>query len=75
MLANLLPINGFAGFGTQDAGWVAGFSALGAEPGLATESALAFHLVYVAHIALFGLLGQGLLAALVPRRGGDPRVR
>jgi len=66
VLANLLPINGFAGFGTQDAGWVAGFTALGAEPALATESALAFHLVYVVHIVLFGLLGQVALALLGP---------
>lgn len=72
VLANLLPINGFAGFGTQDAGWVAGFTALGADPGLATESALAFHLVYVGHIALFGLLGHLLLVALGRARAEAP---
>ncbi|TDJ74860.1 MAG: flippase-like domain-containing protein [Planctomycetota bacterium] len=58
VLSNLLPINGFAGFGTQDAGWVFGFTFLGVDQKLALESALAFHLVYVFNIAVFGLFGQ-----------------
>ena len=63
VLANLLPINGFAGFGTQDGGWVVGFTALGAAREVAMESALAFHLVYIFHICLFGLVGHCTLVA------------
>ena len=66
VLANLLPINGFAGFGTQDAGWVVGFTALGAPADLATESALAFHAIYIFHICLFGLIGHSVLVARGP---------
>jgi hypothetical protein len=58
VLANLLPINGFAGFGTQDIGWVIGFTSLGADRDVATESALAFHFVYLANIVAFGLAGH-----------------
>ncbi len=58
ILANLLPVNGFAGFGVQDAGWVAGFAALGVSVELATSSGLAAHLVYLANLALFGLAGH-----------------
>lgn len=58
VLANLLPINGFAGFGTQDAGWVVGFGAVGVERELALESALAFHLVYLFNIVAFGVAGH-----------------
>lgn len=72
VLANLLPINGFAGFGTQDGGWVAGFCALGAPRDVATSSALAFHLVYIAHICLFGVLGQALLSGR--RSSEEPRT-
>lgn len=66
VLSNLLPINGFAGFGTQDAGWVFGFTFLGVDQKLALESALAFHLVYVFNIALFGVLGQIVMGILPP---------
>ena len=67
VLSNLLPINGFAGFGTQDAGWVFGFTFLGVDRGLAIESALAFHLVYVFNIAALGLLGQAAMGVLPGR--------
>jgi uncharacterized membrane protein YbhN (UPF0104 family) len=67
VLSNLLPVNGFAGFGTQDVGWVAGFTALGADREIATQSALAFHLVYLANMVGFGLLGH-LVLGFAPRR-------
>ena len=60
ILSNLLPINGFAGFGTQDAGWVFGYTAVGATQEAAVASGLAFHLIYVAGIAVFGVLGHVL---------------
>ena len=58
VLSNLLPVNGFAGFGTQDLGWVVGYTSLGVDREVATTSALAFHLVYLFHIVSFGLLGH-----------------
>lgn len=63
ILSTLLPVNGFAGFGVQDAGWVAGFTALGVGAELATSSGLAAHFVYLANLCLFGLLGHAAMAA------------
>lgn len=63
VLSNLLPINGFAGFGTQDAGWVFGYTAMGAPQEAAVASGLAFHLIYVAGMAVFGVLGHALVGA------------
>jgi uncharacterized protein (TIRG00374 family) len=63
ILSTLLPINGFAGFGVQDAGWVAGFTALGVSSELATSSGLAAHFVYLGNLCLFGLLGHAAMAA------------
>ena len=70
VLANLLPVNGFAGFGPQDMGWVVGFASLGVPRELATTSALAVHLVYLFNIALFGLVGHLVLGLL-----GTPGAR
>ena len=70
LLANLLPINGFAGLGTQETGWVIAFGALGVPRDLAFESGLACHLVYLFNLAIFGLLGH-LGMGLVPRRSPD----
>jgi uncharacterized membrane protein YbhN (UPF0104 family) len=61
VLSNLLPINGFAGFGTQDMGWVFGFTVLGAARDVATQSALAFHVVYVFNMVVFGVLGHAFI--------------
>ncbi len=58
VLFGLLPISAFAGFGAQDAGWVLGFVAVGVDRVLATESGLAIHLLYAAHILILGLLAQ-----------------
>jgi Lysylphosphatidylglycerol synthase TM region len=58
VLFNLLPINGFAGFGTQEAGWKIGFGLLGVPADLALASGLAAHLVQLANVVLFGLLGH-----------------
>ena len=58
VLFSLLPVSAFAGFGSQDAGWVLGFTAVGVERVLATESGLAIHLIYAAHIVILGLVGH-----------------
>lgn len=58
ILFSLLPVSAFAGFGSQDAGWVIGFVAVGVERALAAESGLAIHLIYAAHIVVLGVLGH-----------------
>lgn len=63
ILSTLLPVNGFAGFGVQDAGWAAGFTALGISHELALSSGLAAHFVYLANLCMFGLLGHAAMAA------------
>ena len=67
VVANLLPINGFAGFGTQEAGWVLGFGALGVPKDLATATSVGVHLIQLGNVVLFGLLGHVALA-LIPSR-------
>ena len=69
ILSTLLPVNGFAGFGVQDAGWVAGFTVLGIGADLALSTGLAAHFVYLANLCLFGLLGHAAMAAQGPHRG------
>lgn len=61
VLFNLLPVNGFAGFGTQEAGWKIGFVLLGVEPELALATGLAVHLVQLADVVLLGLAGHAAL--------------
>jgi len=58
VLFGLLPISAFAGFGSQDAGWVLGFVAVGVDRVLATEAGLAIHLIYALHIVVLGVLGH-----------------
>ncbi|MFT7679157.1 MAG: uncharacterized membrane protein YbhN (UPF0104 family) [Planctomycetota bacterium] len=58
VLSNLLPINGFAGFGTQDGGWLFGYMAMGASEQAAMASGLAFHIIYIAGMSLFGIIGH-----------------
>lgn len=62
--ANLLPVNGLAGFGTQEAGWVVGFVLLGVPRDLALSTGLGAHLVQLANVILFGLAGHIALGAL-----------
>lgn len=63
VLSNVLPVNGFAGFGTQEAGWVLGFAALGVERDLALATGLGAHLVQLVNASLFGLLGHLAMGA------------
>lgn len=62
VLANLLPINGFAGAGTQELGWVVGFTSVGIDEAVATTSALGVHLVQLFNVVLFGVLGHAAMA-------------
>lgn len=67
IVATLLPLHGFAGFGVQDAGWVAGFTALGVGADLATSSGLAAHVVYLVNIAALGAIGHMAMATWARR--------
>lgn len=68
VLFNLLPINGFAGFGTQEAGWQVGFSLVGVPPELALSSGVAAHLVQLFNVVLMGTLGHLGLGLLGQKR-------
>ncbi|MCK6445190.1 MAG: flippase-like domain-containing protein [Planctomycetes bacterium] len=66
VLSNLLPINSFAGFGTQEGGWVLGFGMLGVERELALSTGLGAHVFQLAStvaLGLFGHLAMGLLGS------------
>lgn len=63
-LANLLPVNGFAGFGTQEGGWVVGMSLWGVDPELALAIGVSAHLVQLGNVCLFGVLGHLGLACM-----------
>jgi len=66
VLTNLLPINSFAGFGTQEGGWVVGFLLLGVPRDLALSSGLGVHLAQLASTVALGLLGH-LAMGWLPR--------
>lgn len=67
VLANLLPVNGFAGAGTQELGWVAGFEMMGVDQAIALSSGLGAHLVQLANVVLFGVIGHMVMALVVPK--------
>lgn len=64
MLANLLPINGFAGAGTQELGWAAGFVQLGVERDVALSTGVGVHLVQLVNVVGMGVLGHLAMAVL-----------
>lgn len=67
IVTNLLPINGIGSLGTLEAGWVAGFVALGEDQAAVTASGIAMHAVII------GVLGLCALAALPrPSAQGEP---
>lgn len=68
-VSNLLPINGFAGFGTQEAGWAIGFRLLGVPPDVALATGVGVHIVQLFNVVLMGLLGQ-LALGWIGRRAG-----
>lgn len=71
VLFNLAPINGFAGFGTQEAGWSVGFQLLGIPAALALSTGVVVHLVQLANVALFGLLGHLAMGLSGGSEAGD----
>lgn len=60
VLANLLPINGAAGAGTQELGWVTGFVVLGVQESRAMAVGVGVHFVQ-----LFNVVGVGMFCHFV----------
>jgi hypothetical protein len=58
VLTNLLPINAFAGFGTQETGWVLGFKLIGVPAELSLPNSIGVHLVQLFDTLLFGIVGH-----------------
>ncbi len=67
VLSNLLPINSFAGAGTQELGWVFGFKLIGVDQDLALTTGVAVHAVQLANTIALGLVGH-LGMAFLPRK-------
>ncbi|MDF1799524.1 MAG: lysylphosphatidylglycerol synthase transmembrane domain-containing protein [Planctomycetota bacterium] len=58
VLANLLPINGAAGVGTQEMGWVFGFVLIGIQESRALTVGLAVHFVQLFNVVAIGLFSH-----------------
>jgi len=58
ILTTLVPISAFANFGTLEAGWVLGFTALGVAAPLASATGVGLHVVQIANTVLLGVLGH-----------------
>ena len=68
VIFNLLPVNGVAGFGTQELGWTFGFEFLGVGRKLALASGISTHLVQLFNVCLFGVIGHLFMGLLKPTR-------
>ncbi|MFT5285588.1 MAG: hypothetical protein ACI8TQ_001753 [Planctomycetota bacterium] len=71
VIFNLLPVNGVAGFGTQELGWTFGFEFLGVDRKLALASGISTHLVQLFNVCLFGVLGHLVMGWLKPTAASD----
>lgn len=58
ILTNLLPVNTFAGIGTQEWGWTWGFQQLGMPHDDAAVSSLAVHAAQLVNVGILGLAAQ-----------------
>ncbi len=72
VMFNLLPVNGMAGVGTQELGWVTGFSEfLGVDESLALSTGIGCHLVQLFNVVSLGILAH-LAMGVMPRLRFDP---
>ena len=62
LMTNLLPIQGIAGLGVREVGWVLGLVALGFGREQATTLAFSVHAVTLSYLIVLGLLGGALAA-------------
>ncbi|MCZ6599054.1 MAG: lysylphosphatidylglycerol synthase domain-containing protein [Planctomycetota bacterium] len=69
VMFNLLPVNGMAGMGTQETGWVIGFSEfLGVDRQLALSTGIGVHLVQLFNVVVLGTLAHFAMGVM-------PRLR
>jgi hypothetical protein len=72
VMFNLLPVNGVAGVGTQEAGWVTGFSQfLGVDRSVALSTGIGCHLVQLFNVVAMGIAAH-LAMGVMPRLRFDP---
>ncbi len=72
MLFNLLPVNGAAGMGTQELGWVTGFNQfLSVDYDVALSTGIGVHLVQLFNIVAMGLVAHVCMGVLPKRRFDD----
>ncbi|MBI3817991.1 MAG: flippase-like domain-containing protein [Planctomycetes bacterium] len=74
ILTNLLPVNTFAGIGTQEWGWSWGFQQLGLATAEAAATALAVHAVQLVNVGILGLIAQFRLSPK-PRHEQERAIR
>ena len=65
VFANLLPVNGAAGVGTQEAGWVTGFVLLSVEQTRALSVGLAVHLVQLFNVVAVGMFSHFIMKGMI----------
>jgi uncharacterized membrane protein YbhN (UPF0104 family) len=65
VFANLLPLNGAAGVGTQEAGWVTGFVLLSVEQTRALSVGLAVHLVQLFNVVAVGMFSHFIMKGMI----------
>ncbi|MEM7311406.1 MAG: lysylphosphatidylglycerol synthase transmembrane domain-containing protein [Planctomycetota bacterium] len=72
VMFNLLPVNGMAGVGTQELGWVTGFSKfLGVEESIALSAGIGCHAIQLFNVVAIGLVAH-LFMGVMPRLHFDP---
>lgn len=72
VMFNLLPVNGVAGVGTQEAGWVTGFHQfLGVDHSIALSTGIGCHLVQLFNVVAMGIAAH-LAMGVMPRLRFDP---
>ncbi len=74
IMTNLLPVNTFAGLGTQEAGWTWGFHLLELKYDAALASGLAVHAVQLVNVGILGVVAQ-LRLSPAPRAEADRAQR
>lgn len=72
VMANLLPINGMAGAGTQEGGWTAGFALLQVPKDVALETSLGVHAVQLFNVVAMGVVAHLVMGALPRLSHPDP---
>ncbi len=72
-LTSILPINGIGNFGTQEAGWTAGFVLAGVDSELALTTGFATHLLALTFAIVFGSVAWIWILRTSPTVRDDPQ--